>query len=337
MKETLEAWVEAIKVRMEERGLYKDLKDREDVYLIMEHLKDYHQKYEDIYGEMESQTLFGKMKDGTVHIRSTGYGVKVLLGLMMADRLHVIEKLRREARERICFEKVHAADLPEDSMNCSICQDPLDIETPEGTMEEGLKLIICCQQVIGENCLKAWLARSGPSIRKNCPNCRFDFPPCFMVKLFGEEYPMDVDTEDEVGDDDDTEGTIVVQGPGEVVGLVGPSPGSEENAELEDETEDEPEYEPDYDPQPELARDERSPAPSPIPQNVAELRDMILSVSPEPFPRPAVDAEELMRGAFMNQVHTHIPQGPDGLPDFAAAWSFGGPQVGQADDFMMEG
>jgi hypothetical protein len=333
MKETLEAWVEAIKVRMEERGPYKDLKDREDVYLIMEHLKDYHRKYENIYGEMESQTLFGKIKDGTVYIRSTGYGVKVLLGLMMADRLHVIEKLRREARERICFERVHAVDLPEDCMNCSICQDPLDIETPEGTMEEGLKLLICCQQVIGENCLKAWLARSGPSIRKNCPNCRFDFPPCFMVKLFGEEYSMEVGTEDEDGGDDDTEDTIVVQGPGEVVSLVSPSPEPEE----EDEPEDEPEYEPQHEPEPEPAREERSPAPSPVPQNVAELRDMILSVSPEPFPHSAVDPEEMTRAVFMNQVHTHIPRGPDGMPDLAAAWSFGGPQAERADDFMMEG
>jgi hypothetical protein len=29
--------------------------------------------------------------------------------------------------------------------------------------------------------------------------------------------------------------------------------------------------------------------------------------------------------------------GADGMPDFGNAWSFGGPQVERADDFMLEG
>jgi hypothetical protein len=318
MKETLADWVVAMRNRIQECGPYKELRDRESVVIIMEHLRSYHEKYESIYGHMEEQVFWGKLSDNSVHIRSTGYGVKVLLGLMIADRLHVIDRLRREERERVCFERVDSSDLPADSKNCCICQDPLDTPTPEGLSEQGLKLIICCRQVIGENCLKSWLARSGPSIRKNCPNCRFNFPLCFLVKLFGDEYSLDVDSEEE---EEDPEGSILVEPPAEVIDLVSPSP------------------------EPELERELRSPAPSPAP-STSIYRSMSLSPSAIIPPSPALGSSislevgqaEGMRSIFMNPVHTHIPPGPNGLPNFAAAWSFNGlSQVERADDFMMEG
>jgi Ring finger domain len=240
MKNSLKEWAAAMKPIVTATAPYKSLNERDAVILIMDHLRDYHYSYEQVYGYMEETTVFGKIQGSTVYIQSTGYGVKVLLGLMMADRLHVIERWRREERERVCFERVDSSDLPADCKNCSVCQDPLDTETPEGASEQGLKLIICCQQVIGESCLKAWLAQSGPSIRKNCPNCRFDFPQCFLVKLFGEGYQMEVGPEEEEYDEEDT---IVVEHPREVVDLVSPSPQQP--------------------PGPEETRHERSPAPSP--------------------------------------------------------------------------
>ena len=143
------------------------------------------------------------------------------MGLMMADRLHVIDKLRREERERVAYEPVLTSDLPADSKNCPICQDPLGTVNPEGSSEQALKLIICCGQVIGESCLKAWLAQSGRGFRKNCPTCRFQFPPSFLEKLFnGEEPWLDEEGSDE---DDELEDAIVVDAR-EVVDLVSPSP-----------------------------------------------------------------------------------------------------------------
>jgi hypothetical protein len=321
-RETLAEWAAAIQVIMKETGPYKSLKERESVIMIMEHLCNFHQKYEEVYGLMEETTTFGKVKGNAVHIQSTGYGVKVLCGLLMADRLHVIDKIRKEERERVCFERMDNSDLPADGKNCNICQDPLDTETPEGTSEQGLKLIICCQQVIGETCLKEWLARSGPSVRKNCPNCRFDFPMCFLVKLFGEGYQMEVDSEE---GGDDLEDTIVIEQPREVINLLSPSR--------------------DQSPEPlgpEASRLERSLAPSPA----VEIPDptFITSRSLSPSPaliaagyRPAVGPPSMLGAVFLNPVHTHIPRGADGMPDFGNAWSFGGPQVERADDFMTEG
>ena len=269
---------------------------------------------------MEDNSVFGKLNDdGTIHIHSTGYGVKHLLGLMLADRLHVIERFLRQERERICFTKVDSIELPADSKDCCVCQDPLDIETPEGTMEQGLLMIICCHQVIGENCLKQWLSRTGPAIRKNCPNCRFDFPACFLVKLFGENY-LDEEEAEEAGEEGvDMENTIVVRQQREAVDLVSPSPTPE----------------PSPVPEPEPARAERSEAPSPGP---SPLPAMYLNPEQAVWPTgwgPAVQPMNMMGSMFTNTVHTHIPRGADGMPDFAAAFSYGGPQ--RADDFMVEG
>jgi hypothetical protein len=305
-RETLAEWAAAIQVIMKETGPYKSLKERESVIMIMEHLCNFHQKYEEVYGLMEETSTFGKVKGNAVHIQSTGYGVKVLCGLLMADRLHVIEKIRKEERERVCFERVDNSDLPADGKNCNVCQDPLDTETPEGTSEQGLKLIICCQQVIGEFCLKEWLARSGPSLRKNCPNCRFDFPSCFLVKLFGEGYQMEVDSED---GGDDLEDTIVVEQPREVIDLLSPSPeppGSEDS------------------------RLERSATPSPTPSPAVEnpeLTSFIARRSPSLSPTLLMIA-----GDYRPAVGPPSVLGADGMPDFGNAWS-----LERADDFMLEG
>jgi hypothetical protein len=267
---------------------------------------------------MEENTMFGNIKGGSVEIESTGYGVKILLGLMLADRIKVIDRFLRLARERICFEHVNSSDLPPDSKNCCVCQDPLDVETPEGTLEEGIRLIICCHQVIGQNCLKEWLSRAGSSIRKNCPNCRFDFPMCFLVKLFGEDYLMKEYSEEE---EPDLENMIVVDQQREPVDLVSPSP--------------------DRSPQTEPARAERSPAPSPAPSPVlgSPSPEMPFVQTPIAWPAgwgPAIDPmDDILGSVFTNTVHTHIPRGADGMPDFAAAWSYGGPP--RADNFMTEG
>jgi hypothetical protein len=63
-------------------------------------------------------------------------------------------------------------------------------ETPDGATEKPLRLVICCGQLIGKNCLHQWL---GELVWKNvfrdtCPICRFKFPESFLKKLFSEDY-----------------------------------------------------------------------------------------------------------------------------------------------------
>jgi Ring finger domain len=225
IKRTLKRWAEALKAKLERDGPYRQLRDTEHVQLIMDHLRRYHDSYEARFGEMEDSReggQLGHIKNSTVYIRSTGYGVKVLMGLMMADRFHVVDRLLREERERVAYKQVLVSDLPDDSKNCPICQDPLDTATPESTSEPALKLIICCGQTIGENCLKAWLGRPDKGARKNCPTCRFPFPPSFLEKLFDGEKPCR-SAEDEF-DGEDMEDAIVVDDQRNVVDLVSPSP-----------------------------------------------------------------------------------------------------------------
>jgi hypothetical protein len=321
MKEALEDWTEGMRFRIEDKGPYKGLNDKKEYLMfIMGILGVYHSKYEEIFGEMESQEIFGKIKkDGTLHIKSTGFGVKVLLGVILAGRLQTIDQNRQDLRERTGFERVFAANLPEDSMNCCVCQDPLDIETPEGTMEEGLQLVICCQQVIGENCLKAWLAPSDYSTKKNCPNCRFDFPKGFMVKLFGEGYLMDIDSETEDGDEG-LEGMIVAEERNEAGDQVSPLPEPEQDNNTEDYS---PELSPEY--YPEAAQTNRSPAPSPSPAPLPLPEDRAFSDS---FTRrlstpPGVWSLREVDGLLLDPVEEMLvrswramagPRGPNGLP-----------------------
>jgi len=228
IKRTLRRWAEAMKARLERDGPYKPFKDTEHVQLIMDYLRKYHNSYEARFGAMEEAGQGGQLghiKNNVVSIRSTGYGVKVLMGLMMADRLHVVGRIRQEDRERVAYEQILASDLPDDSKNCPICQDPLDTITPEGTSEPALKLIICCGQTIGQSCLKSWLGRSGNGVRKNCPTCRYPFPPSFLEKLFDGEEPWR-DAEGEA-DDEDMEDAIMVANQRDIVDLVSPSPSQE--------------------------------------------------------------------------------------------------------------
>jgi hypothetical protein len=228
IKKTSRRWAEAMKARLERDGPYKPFKDTEHVQLIMDHLRKYHNRYEARFGAMEESGQGGQLghiKNNVMSIRSTGYGVKVLMGLMMADRLHVVGRIRQEDRERVAYKQILASDLPDDSKNCPICQDPLDTVTPEGTSEPALKLIICCGQTIGKSCLKSWLGRSGKGVRKDCPTCRYPFPPSFLEKLFGGEEPWrDVEGEE---DDEDMEDAIVVDNQRDIVNLVSPSPSPE--------------------------------------------------------------------------------------------------------------
>jgi hypothetical protein len=155
----------------------------------MQYLRKFQTSYEEVFGLVEDtkSSRFEEGKNGTVHIRSTGYGVKVLLGLLMADRLHVVERKRREQREKISFTKVEVSSIPADCRICAICQDEMGIENPEGNVEDPLRLVICCDQHIGENCLKAWLGEQmvgHDQPRDTCPICRFTYPSSFVEKLF---------------------------------------------------------------------------------------------------------------------------------------------------------
>lgn len=154
----LTQWVKAMRAKLRSLPELRPIREKEQVDLIMEYLKIFQDEYELEFGQME-ETLVGaldEIKDNTVYIRSTAYGTKVFLGLVMADRLLVIERKRRQQREKIGFVELSASDLDDDSKNCPVCQDTLDIQNTDGHRETPIRLIVCCGQVFG----KEWSALS---------------------------------------------------------------------------------------------------------------------------------------------------------------------------------
>jgi len=212
MKDCLKRWARAMRVKLKGDPDIRPIREREHVNLIMEYLNVFQEGYEAVFGTMERNmhSPLGQIKDNTVHIRSTGYAAKVFLGLLMADRLHVVEKLRREERERIGFVEMDEGEVEADSKNCPVCQDPMGVENPEGEKESPIRLVICCGQVIGENCMKQWLSEFAyeGAQRDSCPVCRFQFPESFMRTLFDtedDEQSSDGDEDVELGNADDDE------------------------------------------------------------------------------------------------------------------------------------
>jgi hypothetical protein len=235
LKKALKIWAEAMLAKVAEDPGFRPIRELEHVDLIMEYLKVFQKAYEDRYGKMESgkpSSAFGEIKDHIVFIKSTCYGVKVVLGLLMADRMHVVERKRKLERAIIGFMEVEVEDLEGDGKDCPICQDPMGVESPEGTVEIPLRLVICCGQVIGGRCLRAWLGELmyHDTCRNNCPTCRFKFPKSFLENLFSkDEYAARIEKErDDV--------VLVTQRDG--IELVSPTPEPVEmmRAQLEQET-----------------------------------------------------------------------------------------------------
>ncbi|KAL5329058.1 hypothetical protein ACEPPN_002567 [Leptodophora sp. 'Broadleaf-Isolate-01'] len=216
MEGTLRSWSLALKDLLDKGHPAQAIVEREHVALIMKYLAVYHQKWEKDFGTMEIPEQrhkdSGASNSSEIYIHSTGYGCKVLLGLMMADRIHVVERLRRKERERICLEVVPVDTLDENCQNCYICTEQMGVETPEGACEQPIRLAICCRNIMGEECLKIWLSDAcvlGKKQNDSCPMCRKKFPDIFLEKLFkGAVPPLRVpadDTDDDDDDDDDEE------------------------------------------------------------------------------------------------------------------------------------
>jgi hypothetical protein len=227
LRDTLKRWGKAMRAKVRSDPELRPIKEAQHVNLIMDYLKVFQHGYESKFGLMEEtkQSVQCEVRDNTMHIRTTGYGAKVFLGLVMADRVHVVDRKRRHEREKIGFVAVDPSKLPADSKDCSICQDAMGVQTPEGEKESPVKLVICCGQIVGEECLKTWLneVAYGDILRETCPVCRYKFPAAFLEKLFGEQEEED----DEDVDIEEPTVQLPTRRAQSVIDLVGPSPSPE--------------------------------------------------------------------------------------------------------------
>ncbi|CAG8977294.1 hypothetical protein HYALB_00012579 [Hymenoscyphus albidus] len=168
---------------------FAPINEKVQVDLIMDYLRYFQHKYEKYWGIMEEirGASVGEgflPREQAVHINSTGYGAKVLVGLLMADRLHVVDRLRFNERAKIGYREIKPADLKENCKDCAICQEKIgegSVETGEVADEVAVELVICCGNTIGMTCLREWLKPNAGN--GTCPICRHRFSPDFCQKL----------------------------------------------------------------------------------------------------------------------------------------------------------
>lgn len=154
-------------------------------------------EYERCFGYLEwiGDSDFSKFANECTLIKSTGYGLKLLIGFMMTDRFNVARILRQQKRERVQFIEFGPQTLHEEDRNCLICRQKMGLEPLEGRGEACIEMVICCGQYIGAACLKKWLHMDNFAT-KRCPHCRQNLSRPFLVKLFGNESSHEHDFDD---------------------------------------------------------------------------------------------------------------------------------------------
>ena len=135
IRDVLSNWAKATQEMIRSLPGLRPIYVIEKVDIIMEFLMKYDQQYVLKFGWMDNFSVspIGEVKDNTVCIRSTAYGTKIFLGLLMADRIQIMDLKRRDERERIGFEELINSELAEDSENCPICQEVMGVHTPKDT------------------------------------------------------------------------------------------------------------------------------------------------------------------------------------------------------------
>lgn len=201
----MKRWGKELSTRLLQGNQLRDPKNSDSIPLVCHYLERFSEKFEVFFGTMER---YEEMKDpkGVVVIKSTGFCAKLAVGLMMTDRLHVINHLRRRERERICFETITPEKLAVGDQVCFTCLQPYFEAGEEGEIEQPIKLVICCNQIIGFDCLKTWLNMQSATglFKKTCPMCRFEFPKCFLDRFCTPEN-LEEDKELDNGEETDVE------------------------------------------------------------------------------------------------------------------------------------
>jgi len=194
VKKILSDWSAEMKKLLDRGKPLQNINQPMQVRMIMKHLDIFHEEWEASFGTMhipEAHRDPQSLRSSEIHITTTGYGCKVLLGLMMADRIHVVEKKRQQLRAYICFKGVSMETLDEDSKERFVCKNQMCVEDEDGFMEFPIRLTFCCDKVIGMHCLKQWCNAKGKGLH-DCPFCRSRFSDHFWDKLFGQTEASEI-------------------------------------------------------------------------------------------------------------------------------------------------
>lgn len=171
------------------------------VALVVEHLEKYVEGFEDKFGKMAEPNSH-EIPDGGVVIHCTGYGVKILLGMMMTDRILIMDRVRAE---KLTLPRVELHDIPLNDEgavdDCAICW--CEIEDPVWARA-------CCRKYFCIGCLKRQLSTMDDGVRRTkCPHCCYVFPLAVIHTLFDGEQNYEAAAIEEILDADGEGGSVV--------------------------------------------------------------------------------------------------------------------------------
>lgn len=171
------------------------------VGLVVQHLEKYVEAFENKFGKMAEPTS-QEIPHGGVVIHCTGYGVKIFLGMMMTDRILVMDRARAE-KLNLPRVEIHDVPLNEEGAvdDCAICW--CEIEDPVWARA-------CCRKYFCVECLKRQLSTIDDGVRRTkCPHCCYVFPIEIIHKLFGGEQQYEAAAiEERLDDDEDGENSM---------------------------------------------------------------------------------------------------------------------------------
>jgi hypothetical protein len=155
-------------------------------------------EWEDVFGKMDgTDTIWLPLhvEPPFYHNLSTGDAAKTFFSLMLFTRLQVMEKRRRDWGDILGFKEVPLKELPEDVNDCHICQQPLGVPDDDGLMEMPIRVVACCGNYFGANCLRRWY---GEFENAKCPLCNWPASSSFLNKLCYEGTEEGIDVDDDL-------------------------------------------------------------------------------------------------------------------------------------------
>ena len=209
MMELLPRWTnEMIKLNKElpfTRAIEESL---DNIQIIKKYATLFKHAWEEVFGKMDGTDMLWLPLDVEppfYHSLSTGDTARKFFGLMLRTRLQAMEQRRLTWRAVIAFIDVPLKKLPEDVKDCHICQQTLGVPNDDGEMEMPIRVVACCGNYFGANCLRRWY---GEFENAKCPLCKWVASTEFLEKLcyVGTEDGIDVD------DDLDKESAIAHMG-----------------------------------------------------------------------------------------------------------------------------
>jgi hypothetical protein len=209
MMELLPRWTnEMIKLNKELPFTRAIEESPDNIQIIKKYTTVFKHEWEEVFGSMDGTDALWLPHDVEppfYHSLSTGDAARKFFGAMLRTRLQAMEKRRLEWRQIISFEEIPLKKLPEDVKDCHICQQPLGVPDEDGEIETPIRVVACCGNYFGANCLRRWY---GEFENAKCPLCKWTASTSFLEKLCYEATEDGLD----VGDDLDKESAIAHMG-----------------------------------------------------------------------------------------------------------------------------